>query len=57
MYLYDATPPTGGSFTINGGATYTTLTGVTFNITCPTDAGVSGIQMSYGTSANPQSNR
>ncbi|MCA1807749.1 MAG: hypothetical protein LC687_07875, partial [Actinobacteria bacterium] len=34
---YDITAPTGGSFTINSGATYTTSqTGNTLNVTCPT---------------------
>ena len=52
-YLYDITPPTGGSFTINSGTTYTSGTNVNFIITCATDTGVSGIQLAYGTSANP----
>ena len=26
---------------------------MTFNVTCPTDAGVGGIQLAYGTSAAP----
>jgi hypothetical protein len=56
-YNYDATPPVGGSFTINGWASATNSTSVTLNITCPTDSGVSGIQMAFGNTANPSSNR
>jgi hypothetical protein len=56
-YNYDATPPAGGSFTINGWASATNSTSVTLNITCPTDSGVSGIQMAFGNTANPSSNR
>ncbi|MFZ2911957.1 MAG: LamG domain-containing protein, partial [Candidatus Absconditicoccaceae bacterium] len=57
-YIYDATPPTGGSFYINSNATYTNSTGVTLtSIDCGSDGGVGGIQMAFGNSTNPGSNR
>jgi hypothetical protein len=51
-FIIDASAPTGGSFTINSGATYTRYTSSTLNITCPTDSWAT-VQMAYGTSANP----
>jgi len=56
IYLYDATPPLWWSFVINTGATYTTTTWVTLNITCPTDTWVNNVEVAYGTWSNP-SNR
>ena len=47
--VVDTTAPTGGSFTINSGATYTSSTSVTLNITCPTDSWTP-VQMAYGSS-------
>ena len=38
--ILDTSAPTGGSFTINAGATHTSGTAVTLNTTCATDAGV-----------------
>jgi hypothetical protein len=51
-YSIDTTPPTGGSFTINSGATATNSTSVTLNITCPTDTWTP-VQMAFGNSASP----
>ena len=50
----DQTAPTGGTFTINNNATGTNSTSVTLNTTCASDgAGVGGVQVAYGTGANP----
>jgi hypothetical protein len=55
-YLYDATAPTWWSFTIDNDNVWTTLTWVTLDITCPTDAWVGWIEIAYGNSSSP-SNR
>ncbi|MDD2871273.1 MAG: type II secretion system protein [Candidatus Gracilibacteria bacterium] len=50
----DLDSPTGGSFTINGGATATTSTSVTLNVTCPSDAaGSNPIQVAFGNITGP----
>ena len=53
-FVFDTTPPSGGSFTINSGAGYTNDAGgnVTLNVTCPTDSWAT-VQMAYGTAAAP----
>lgn len=50
--LLDQSAPTGGSLTINSGATRTSLTAVTLNITCPTDAS-GAVEMAYGSTSSP----
>lgn len=47
----DQSAPTGGALAINAGAARTNLTGVTLNITCPSDSNAP-IEMAYGTSAS-----
>ena len=49
----DNTAPVGGSFTINSNAAYTSGTSVTLNTTCGTDAGVGGVEVAFGNTANP----
>ncbi|MFA5962201.1 MAG: hypothetical protein WC848_05960 [Parcubacteria group bacterium] len=48
----DTTAPTGGSFTIDNGATEAVTTAVTLNITCPTDDWAT-VQMAFGNTASP----
>ena len=52
-FTIDNTAPTGGGFSINGGATYTTGTAVTLNTTCATDALIWWVQVAYGNTASP----
>ena len=36
---------------------YTTTTNATLNVTCPIDLGIGGVQVAFGNTANPSSNR
>ncbi|MFZ2911889.1 MAG: DUF4215 domain-containing protein, partial [Candidatus Absconditicoccaceae bacterium] len=58
-YYLDNTPPVGGTFKINNDTGYTNNTTVTLtSIDCGSDGGVGGIiQMAFGNSSNPGSNR
>ena len=51
-FNFDSAAPTGGSFVINNGDTYTDSTSVTLNITCPTDSWTP-VEMAYGNSMAP----
>jgi len=52
-YIYDAAPPSWGTFTINNNAAYTTGIDIVLTTSCATDTGINGTQVAFGYTSSP----